>query len=283
MRPLRPRAFPSGTHEVSVSRFCGIGSIATRPDLLSRALILNLPSIGPKARRDEDTFWREFERVHPCVLGALLDAVSHGLRNYHQTQLKQMPRMADFARWVTACEGAFGWQPGTFIKAYHDHEAEKAELALSRSLIAKPIQELAVRGWEGTASELLDEVISLAPNSLMTSDPLRLSNKLSRIEPVLRDVGVVVTRRRTHGGKRLIRLSGDDGDGGDPAESATDGDPGDAGDANSSVPKKKEKRKKRVKKGDKPASPASPASPLRRAGRRQIGKRTQTEPRKEST
>ena len=171
--------------------------------------------------------------------------------------------MADFARWVTACEGAFGWPQGTFMEAYRDHEAEKAELALSQSLIAKPIQELAAEGWEGTASELLEEVISLAPNSLITSDPQRLSNKLSRIVPVLRDVGVVVTRRRGHGGVRLIRLSRDDGDGGDPAESATDGDPGDAGDGNSSVTKKKE-RKKRVIEGDKPASPASPLLALAR-------------------
>ena len=94
-------------------------------------------------------------------------------------------------------------------------------------------------------------------------DPQRLSNELSRIEPVLRDVGVVVTRRRGHGGVRLIQLSGDDGDGGDSAESATDGDPGDAGDGGSSVLKKKE-RKKRVIDEDKPASPPSPFFALAR-------------------
>ena len=244
-----------------------ITSIATRLDFLSRAVILNLPRISRKNRRDEETFWHEFDRVHPLILGALFDAVSHGLRRFGRTRLKEMPRMADFARWVTACEGAFGWPPGTFMKAYRDHEAEKVELALAESWMAQPIRELAAKGWEGTARKLAVKIASMLPGRPQPKDERIVSNELRQLEPDLRKTGVVVTRRRGHGGVRLIRLSGDDGD------------DGDAEGGNSSVVKKKGKRKKRVKKrvrkGDKPASPASPTSPTARAGGQQPRRKTQ--------
>jgi len=40
------------------------------------------------------------------ILGALLEAASHGLRTLSVVCLKQLPRMADFALWATACETA---------------------------------------------------------------------------------------------------------------------------------------------------------------------------------
>jgi hypothetical protein len=262
-----------------------IGSIITRPDLLSRAVILTVPSIGPKARRDEQTFWREFDRAQPRILGALLDAVSHGLRHFGRTHLKEMPRMADFARWVTACEGALGWQSGTFLTAYRDHEAEKVELALAESSLAQPIRKLAAKGWEGTAKALAVKLASMAPGGPPPQDERTVSNQLKELEPVLRDVGVVVTRRRTHGGKRMIRLSGDVGDAEIPAESETDGDDGDDGDdggGNFSVVNKKKERKKRVrKKVARPPSPASPPSPAA-LGAVQAGQHGQTNTKEDS-
>ena len=51
-----------------------------RPDLADRALFLTLPSISDARRRPEIELWREFELARPRLLGALLDAVSHGLQ-----------------------------------------------------------------------------------------------------------------------------------------------------------------------------------------------------------
>ena len=54
----------------------GIEDVATRPDLLDRALTITLPEIPEERRRDEDELWRIFEQLRPRILGALLDAVS---------------------------------------------------------------------------------------------------------------------------------------------------------------------------------------------------------------
>jgi len=49
----------------------GIEEIVTRPDLLSRSIIIHLPEIDPGDRRDERTFWSDFETIRPALLGAI--------------------------------------------------------------------------------------------------------------------------------------------------------------------------------------------------------------------
>src|SRR5499425_1068399 len=58
----------------------GIEEVISRPDLGDRAIFLTLTPIGDGQRRLESELWREFEVERPRVLGALLDAVVHGLR-----------------------------------------------------------------------------------------------------------------------------------------------------------------------------------------------------------
>src|SRR5262249_19283903 len=57
----------------------GIEEVATRPDLLDRALLICLPTIPEEKRRTEEDYWSKFEKSLPRILGALLDAVSAGL------------------------------------------------------------------------------------------------------------------------------------------------------------------------------------------------------------
>jgi hypothetical protein len=75
----------------------GIEDIIGRSDLADRALFLNLPPITDRGRRSERQMWRDFEVVRPRILGSLLDAAVHGLRNVPDIHLEELPRMADFA------------------------------------------------------------------------------------------------------------------------------------------------------------------------------------------
>ncbi|HYO90001.1 MAG TPA: hypothetical protein VEQ40_00105, partial [Pyrinomonadaceae bacterium] len=85
-----------------------IEELATRSDLLERAIVLNLPTIPEHKRKTEAQFWREFEAARPSLLGALLDAVSGALRDHDSVRLERLPRMADFAQWATAAEKHLG-------------------------------------------------------------------------------------------------------------------------------------------------------------------------------
>jgi hypothetical protein len=112
----------------------GIEELATRSDLLDRALLVECPLIPEHERKDEDEFWEVFEEHYATIFGALLDALAGALANIGTVRLDRMPRMADFAKWVTAAEPALGWEPGTFMGAYTANRDESHELALEASI-----------------------------------------------------------------------------------------------------------------------------------------------------
>lgn len=94
----------------------GIEDVIGRPDLGDRAIFLTLAPIPEVNRRPEAELWQEFESARPSILGALLNAMVHGLRKMEDVQLGATPRMADFALWAAACETAL-WPAGTFAAA----------------------------------------------------------------------------------------------------------------------------------------------------------------------
>ena len=132
--------------------FNGIEELATRGDLLDRAIILYLPTISKKKRRTEATFWREFESARPAMLGAVLDAVCIAQRDVGTVTLNDLPRMADFALWSVAAEPKLGLKPGSFINAYTGNRESANELALEASPVVFPLREMIERDdWTGTS------------------------------------------------------------------------------------------------------------------------------------
>jgi len=96
----------------------GIDSITTRSDLLDRAIVITLQEIKDEARKTETDVYAELDKILPGILGAILDVIADGLKKLPDTKLDHMPRMADFALWSKACEGALGCQPGEFMRVY---------------------------------------------------------------------------------------------------------------------------------------------------------------------
>ena len=58
----------------------GIEDIATKGDLLERTLKIFLPSIGEQGRKDERTFWQEFDRALPSILAGICSVLSSILK-----------------------------------------------------------------------------------------------------------------------------------------------------------------------------------------------------------
>ena len=99
--------------------------------------------------------WADFERVRPQILGALLDAMVVGLDRLATVQLEALPRMADFAKWVVACEpGVFA--EGAFLHAYERNREGAVTTVIEASPVAGAICDLMRKRrsgqvWEGTA------------------------------------------------------------------------------------------------------------------------------------
>jgi hypothetical protein len=193
-----------------------IEDLATRGDLLDRGILIDLPPIPDSQRRPERTFWPEFTAARPRILGGLLDAVSAALRRLPTVQLPCLPRMADFAEWVTAAEPALGWDEGSFLGVYQGNREGANDLALEADVIVPPLMKLLAKTghWSGNATELLQALVPLA-GDLAARDrgwprrPNALVNRLRRLAPNLLAAGYQLTRERQAGGRRarVIRLS----------------------------------------------------------------------------
>lgn len=188
----------------------GIEEVITRPDLLDRAILLDLPPIEEDQRRPASALWSAFEAARPHLLGALLDAVSIALRGEKGIKLARLPRMADFAVWVTAAAPALGWDDTHFLNAYAGNREQAHEIALDASPIGAAVRAIAEEGdWTGTAAELLarindtmDETTKRAKSWPATAG--KLGADLRRVAPNLRAVGVKVefSDRRELGPRR---------------------------------------------------------------------------------
>ena len=187
----------------------GIDRLAVAGDLRDRSLIVDLPPIPPEKKRTEREFYRQLEEARPLVLGALLDAVSSALRNLDRVELVMLPRMADFAVWVTAAEEALGWEPGAFMDAYAGNRTEATELALDNDPVAGALRAILKNQseWTGTSTQLLVELDSNVAEDVKHSaswpkSPNALANRLKRLAPALREFGIEYEDYRAPGGNR---------------------------------------------------------------------------------
>jgi hypothetical protein len=148
----------------------GIEEVATRGDLVDRAIVLYLPTIPEDQRQDQQMFRRKFEQVRPQILGVLLDLVSVAVRQLPTITLSRKPRMADFALWACAAAEAWGWTSEEFLDAYQGVRDGVHELTLEASAVGSCVRDFAVHhsSWEGTASELLTALETLAHGGVTT-------------------------------------------------------------------------------------------------------------------
>ena len=187
-----------------------IGDVVTRPDLLDRSVIVTPSVIPTQQRREEHFLETRLNEIRPLVLGALLDAISHGLRTVGSVHLHELPRMADFAVWVTACAPALGWESNRFTDAYFANRSDAVEIGLEASPLVAPLRALLSSGpWEGTASELLTRLTDIGGDAIRKmkdwpTKPNVLSNSLKRLAPALRETGLIITRKeRTTAGRGI--------------------------------------------------------------------------------
>jgi hypothetical protein len=189
----------------------GISDFAQRPDFLDRSIVVVQPHVAEEQRRTERDIWGGFERDHPRILGALLDAVSVALRDRDTVSIGKLPRLADFAKWVAAAESSFGWEAGTFMRAYAENQAYGHITAQESSPIYDMVANLVSQHgrWTGTATTLLAELNRDADydrrhTTGWPKSASALSSALRRIQPALRAAGIdLINEQRTAGVRRL--------------------------------------------------------------------------------
>jgi hypothetical protein len=184
----------------------GIDAGIMRDDLMERSIMLTLPYIAPVRRITEDFVWSEFRRLHAGCLGALLDMLVIGLRNLETTVVKESSRMADFCRWVTACDPA-----GEFLKAFVARQGESNAILIENHELAQAIIELVIgEDWipaGGYTEVSLDDFfrklnpvdengrpVTKHDAKYWPQSAVALGRSLKRLQSLLKEGGIEITK-----------------------------------------------------------------------------------------
>ena len=178
----------------------GIDEVITRSDLLDRSLLIHLPRL--ETRFDEASFWTEFERERPLIIGAILDSVTAALKSIDHLTTKarckqQLPRLADFALWGMAAERSLGLDDGVFSERYRGNRESVHDLVIDCDPFAESLLKFMGdrRHWTGLPAELLLEVRSATNEDLLKlrsfpKSPQAVGKKLALLAPNLREHGI---------------------------------------------------------------------------------------------
>jgi hypothetical protein len=195
----------------------GINPVAASQDLIDRQVIVGLQDFGDdEERQEEAVIWRQFDEARPRLLGALLNGVSMALRRIETLKISRLPRMADFAKWATAAEAAWGWPDGAFLEVYAENRAGQAAASVEADLVASTLVDFMQgrESWEGTPTGLLETLTTLVPEEKRKMKVGRsyawpqganvLTRRLRKAQVFLKQVGIRITG--AHSGERTIRV-----------------------------------------------------------------------------
>jgi primase-polymerase (primpol)-like protein len=175
----------------------GIGASMWRADLLDRAIIFDIPILKdtrPERIMDED--WR---KSLPGILGGIFTAISKAMNTVGTVNGHEKFRMSDFAQWGGALAEALGYSQDEFFSKYQESVDRKWQDTAEDSAFAKKIIDHLDKNngyWEGATVELLEELRSEDAESIGTPKTAKwLSTELVRIAPVMRNVGIDITKR----------------------------------------------------------------------------------------
>jgi len=175
----------------------GINIVATRPDLLDRALLLELERVPANERRELSKIMAKFQEDRASILGGVLDTLSKAMAIYPTLELSNLTRMADFATWCYAIGEALGGLGQTFLNEYEANQNIQNTEAINADAVATLIVAL-MNGcavWHGRISDLRVELARIAPDygidpGLLPRQPNGLSKRLKAIKSNLEAVGI---------------------------------------------------------------------------------------------
>ena len=129
-------------------------------------------------------------------------------------RVAKLPRMADFARFGEAIGRALGWPAEAFLTAYKENRREATASTLENSVLGSLLlRKAAAYGeldWTDTPTGLLQRLTRGIEDrrilARLPKTPAALGNELRRLAPQLREHGVHVSFKRTHG-SRLICIT----------------------------------------------------------------------------
>ena len=216
---IRTRVLYTNDEEmlIYVSKPCilnGIDNVASQPDLVSRCILMDLPTIT--TRRTEEELNSKFAASLPAIFAGLMDALSKTLSELDNVTEAPTARMADFAHFGMAVERALSWPKGSFNAGFEQNQQEQMNNSLGDDPLAAAMRALVRTEMEvgtsyaKTPTALLQVLAEFVLHAKLNSNnwpqtPHSLSKRLKKIEPALRACGIGIAF--LHSGNRTISVT----------------------------------------------------------------------------
>ena len=200
----------------------GINNVANNPDLLSRCLLLYCEPISDTQRKTEEDLMMHFEELRPKIVAECFDVVSRAMSIYPTLELKELTRMADFAKWGEAIARSMGYEPLKFINILQKKLAELQVNAVSISPVGnalthflgqkQKVDNTLTTEWIGTTTDLLNvleqqqgyDVKDKKKPKGWPGNANALSRELGKLTISLQKVGIKVDRKYERTGSALL-------------------------------------------------------------------------------
>ena len=176
----------------------GITNFILKSDLADRVMLINLKTINENTRRPGAEVWEDYLELKASVLWDLYNSVSVGLQNINTISDVNFPRMADFGKFACATAPSLNWKKEDFLACFNDNRKALSGIVFSSDKVVESISVFVKTegGWEGSATELLNELESDQDNTELMKkrywpgSAAVLGSKVMQCAPLLRNLGI---------------------------------------------------------------------------------------------
>jgi len=188
----------------------GIGMEISKPDLLSRTLMIEAPPLDGKHVSTEQLL-AGFNKDHPQILGSILQGVQVALKRYDKVTAHGTHRMADLINWSIAWAPFFGFKEKLIEKRLLNNWKKGQQHGLAADRFSTPFIDFIKKQkkWKGTTTELLADLEKYAEAAdlgvnFWPSSAVGLGKRLAMYQDALKERGVLISYGRDKNGTQLI-------------------------------------------------------------------------------
>lgn len=193
--------------------FSGITTITDRADFIDRCICLSCERIAPTQRRTVEEILNEFKEDLPYLLYKGFCILLKAIKVHRTLELKELPRMADFATWGYAIAEVMKYGGERFLEAYQQNQRNLLEVMVEEdSLLTVLISFVEQRKhFVGSMAELyallVKEAQAMEVNTVNSwcKNLNSLSRKLFQSQSVLGQFDIHLQRGKSNG-KRYIEI-----------------------------------------------------------------------------
>lgn len=186
------------------------------PDLMDRSIILRFHRIDPLDRKPEDELWDAFEASRPSILGGIFDTLVKAMAIHSTINIKQLPRLADFAKWGYAIAEALGQNGEQFLNDFIQNIKQQNQSVAEKNVLCQTVlqlmsdKELFLESVGNTHKALKNIAGEDAKDATFPNLPHHLRERLERLRSTLaeHDITFKYLERTNKGIKILVTKTG---------------------------------------------------------------------------